>query len=99
MDSKQLLKLYRTFFVLGDEASLKILFELERYGERNFSELKNNLSINPSTLSKKLKILTQFGLIAADKTHDHLRVYYSLHEHQKPLKRVLDSMERLSGDL
>ena len=99
MSEKDLVKLYRTFFILGDSASLKILFELERYGEKTFTELKNNLHINPATLSKKLKILTQVKLIVPDKSHDHLRVFYSLHENQRPLKRVLDSLERLSHDI
>lgn len=99
MSEKELLKLYKAFFVLGDSTSLKILFELERFGEKTFTELKENLSINPATLSKKLKILTKVGLITPDKSHDHLRVFYSLHQHQRPLKRILDSIERLSADL
>ena len=99
MSEKELVKLYRTFYILGDSASLKILFELDRYGEKTFSQLRDNLSINPATLSKKLKILTQVGLIAPDKSHDHLRVFYTLNQHQKPLKRVLDSIERLAADL
>lgn len=99
MNNKEILKLYRTFYVIGDSTNLKILFELERYGEKTFTELKNNLSINPATLSKKLKILTQFGLITPDKSHDYLRVYYSLHNNQKSLKKVLDSIERMSAEL
>ena len=99
MSDKDLVKLYRAFFVLGDSSSLKILFELERYGEKTFTELKNNLGINPATLSKKLKILVQVGLVAPDKSHDHLRVFYSLHDHQRPLKRVLDAIERISHDI
>jgi DNA-binding HxlR family transcriptional regulator len=99
MSEKDIIKLYRTFFVLGDNASLKILFELDRYGEKTFSELRDNLKINPATLSKKLKILTQVGLINPDKTHDHLRVFYTLHKNQRPLKRVLDALERLSTEL
>lgn len=99
MNEKDTLKLYRCFFVLGDMNSLKILFELERYGEKTFTQLRDSLQINPATLSKKLKILTQVGLVVPDKSHDHLRVFYGLHEHQKPLKRVLDSLERLSTDL
>jgi DNA-binding HxlR family transcriptional regulator len=99
MDEKSVVKLYRTFFILGDVSSLKILFELERYGDKTFTELKDNLQINPSTLSKKLKLLTQVGLISPDKSHDHLRVFYSLNQHQKALRKVLDSLERLSTDL
>jgi DNA-binding HxlR family transcriptional regulator len=89
----------RGFFILGDSACLKILYELERYGEKTFSELRDELELNPSTLTKKLKLLVECGLVIADRTHDHLRVYYSINNHRKPLKRFLDSLERLSGDL
>jgi DNA-binding HxlR family transcriptional regulator len=99
MNNRDTLKLYRAFYVLGDNTNLKILFELDRYGEKTFTELKNNLSINPATLSKKLKILTKIGLITPDKSHDKLRVYYTLHNHQKGLKKILESIERLSTDL
>ncbi len=99
MSDKELIKLYQVFFVLGDNTSLKILFELERYGEKTFSQLRDKLQINPSTLSKKLKLLVQFELVAPDKSHDHLRVFYSLHKHQRPLRKVLDSLERLSSEL
>ncbi len=99
MTEKELIKLYRVFHIMGDSQSLKIMFELERFGEKTFTELKDGLSINPATLSKKLKLLTQVGLITPDKSHDHLRVFYTLHEHQRPLKRVLDSLERLATDL
>jgi DNA-binding HxlR family transcriptional regulator len=99
MRDKEKLQLYRTFFIIGDSSCLKILFELERHGEKTFTELKENLGINPATLSKKLKILTKVNLIIPDKSHDHLRVYYALHEHQRPIKRVLDSIERLAIEL
>lgn len=95
----ELVTLERGFYLLGDSACLKILFELDRYGEKNFTELRDNLSINPATLSKKLRLLTEVGLIAPDRTHDHLRVYYSLSQHQKPLRRLLDSFERLAHEL
>ena len=99
MDEQQLVPLYRGFYIFGDAAILKILYELERYGEKNFSELRDELDINPATLTKKLKLLVETGLVAADRTHDHLRVYYAINDHQRPLKRFLDALERLSGDL
>jgi DNA-binding HxlR family transcriptional regulator len=99
MNEKELVNLYKTFFIIGDATVLKILFELDRYGEKTFSQLRDDLNINPATLSKKLKLLVRSGLIAPDKSHDHLRVFYTLHEHQRPLKRVLDSIERLSTEL
>jgi len=99
MSPNQYQLIQRGFFILGDSACLKILYELERYGEKTFSELRDELELNPSTLTKKLKLLVECGLAVADRTHDHLRVYYSINNHRKPLKRFLDSLERLSGDL
>jgi DNA-binding HxlR family transcriptional regulator len=72
---------------------------LERYGEKTFSQLRDELKINPATLSKKLKLLTKAELISPDKSHDHLRVFYNLHLHQKSIKKVLDSLERLSAEI
>jgi DNA-binding HxlR family transcriptional regulator len=99
MVDKEKLQLLRAIYVIGDSSCLKILFELDRYGEKTFTELKDNLGINPATLSKKLKILTKFSLVAPDRSHDNLRVFYSLHEYQRPVKRILDSIERLATDL
>ena len=98
LSQEKLVELYRGFFVLGDSSSMKILFELDRYGEMNFTQLREQLDINPATLSKKLRILTEVGLVSPDRTHDHLRVFYSISQHQKPLRRFLDAFERLSGD-
>jgi DNA-binding HxlR family transcriptional regulator len=99
LDKKTLLQLLRGFYIVGDFSVLKILYELDRYGEKNFSELRDQLDINPATLSKKLKMLIEVGLVSSDRTHDHLRVYYAINNHQKPLRRVLDALERLAGDL
>ncbi|MCA9323830.1 winged helix-turn-helix transcriptional regulator [Candidatus Saccharibacteria bacterium] len=99
MTDEQLLSLLRGFFVFGDASVLKILYELERYGEKNFSELRDQLDINPATLSKKLRLLVEVGLVASDRTHDHLRVYYSINNHRRPLRRVLDAIERLANEL
>ncbi len=99
LTEKQIVVLMRGFFILGDSAVLRILFELERYGEKNFTQLRDQLGINPATLSKKLRLLTEVGLVSADRTHDHLRVYYSINQHQKPLRRLLDAFERLVNDL
>lgn len=99
LNEKQLVSLYRAFFIFGDTASLKILYELDRYGEKNFTELRDELEINPATLTKKLKLLVEVGIVTADRSHDHLRVYYAINNHQKPLKRFLDALERLSSEL
>lgn len=99
LSEKQQLVLLRGFYIFGDSAVLKILYELDRFGEKNFSELRDQLDINPATLSKKLRLLVEVGLVSSDRTHDHLRVYYSINNHQKPLRRLLDAMERLSSEL
>lgn len=96
LEEKDLVKLHRAIFILGDQASLKILFELDRNGDTTFSQLRDRLKINPATLSKKLKILVAIGLITPDRSHDNIRIFYGLHENQKYLKRVLDSIDRLS---
>jgi DNA-binding HxlR family transcriptional regulator len=89
----------RGFYLLGDSTVLKLLFELDRYGEKNFSQLRDQLAINPATLSKKLRLLVEVGLVASDRTHDHLRVYYSINKHQRPLRRFLDALERLANEI
>ncbi len=99
MTEEQIVKLYRSFFLLGDISSLKILFELDRYGEKRFSELRDNLKINPATLTKKLRLLQSADLIVADKSHDLRSVYYSLHRHQKHTKRILDAIQKLSEEI
>ncbi len=99
LSNKQYVDLLKGFVIFGDSTNLKILYELERYGEKNFSELRDSLTINPTTLTKKLRLLVRVGLVATDRTHDHLRVYYSIANHHKPLRRLLDSIERLANDL
>lgn len=99
MNEQQLLALHRGFFIFGDNTVLKILYQLERTGEKNFTELKEQLGINPATLSKKLKILTEIGIIGSDRTHDNLRVYYSIVSHQKTIRKFLDNFERLANEI
>ncbi len=99
MDHKATIQLYRAFYVIGDDVNLKILYELEQYGEKTFSQLRDTLSVNPATLSKRLKILVRFGFVSADKTHDRLRVYYSLHQNQKAIGKILAAIEKLSTEL
>ncbi len=99
LTTEEIITLYRSFFVFGDASTLKILYELERYGKKNFTELKKELGINPATLTKKLKILQDIGLIEADRSQDKLRVYYSIIHLKRPVKRLLDAVERISTEL
>ncbi len=99
LPEKELLSLYRGFYIFGDATCLKILYELQRFGEKNFTELKHGLGVNPSTLTKKLRLLVDADIITADRSRDRLRIYYTINNHHKSLKRFLDAFERLSLDL
>jgi len=101
LSEKELVGILRGFHILGDSTSLKILFELQRYGEKNFSDLRHAIDANPATLSKKLRVLEQSELIVADRTRDRVKVYYSVDEqhHKKSIRRFIDALERLSFDL
>ena len=99
MTEEQIVKLYRSFYLVGDISSLKILFELDRYGEKKFSELRDNLKINHTTLTKKLRLLQSADLIAADKSHDLRSVFYSIHNHHKQTRRILDAFHKLSEEI
>ena len=90
LTEQELLKLYRGFFVFGDPASLKILYLLERAGTKTFTQLKTELSLNPTTLSRRLKLLMQVGLITSESEAGKLNVYYTISAHRKQLKRFLD---------
>jgi DNA-binding HxlR family transcriptional regulator len=96
---KELLALYRVFFLLGDNTSLKILYELDRYGEKSFTELLEHLDTNPGTLSKKLKILEEAGIVSADKTHDKRRVFYAISDHERTVRKLTELIDRLAMDL
>lgn len=99
MKEIELKALLRTFALLGDAPTLKILYLLDRTGEKSFTELKEILRINPTTLSSRLKRLTQAGILEFDRLHDRLHVYYSISDNPKALRRVLDSLERFADDL
>lgn len=99
MNNQELLQLYRSFHLLGDAHILKILYKLDSEGEQTFSELRDGLGINPRTLSSKLTLLKNAEFVSADRTHDRLRVYYSLHLHQRGIKRILDAYERFASEL
>lgn len=49
--------------LLGDEHNLLILFELMKFGEKSFNELKRMTDINAVSLSKKLHLLRCEGIV------------------------------------
>ena len=87
------------FIVLGDATSLKILFLLDRRGSMNFSDIRRNISVNPASLTKKLRTLQDAGLLKNEKTKDNLHVYYSISQHHRHIKRFIDSFEKLAQEL
>ncbi|HMT19202.1 MAG TPA: ArsR family transcriptional regulator [Candidatus Saccharibacteria bacterium] len=89
----------KAFIVLGDATCLKILYVLDRQGEKNFSELKEIIEVNPASLSKKLRVLAEAGILNSDRTHDNLRVYYSIAQHKRQIRKFLESFERLAQEL
>jgi DNA-binding HxlR family transcriptional regulator len=100
MDNDELLAMYRVFHVLGDTHALKILYQLDTYGEQTFSQLRDTLSINPRSLSNRLKKLKALEFIHADSSRDSLRVFYNVHDnHQKSIKKLLDAYERLAVEV
>ncbi|MCA9346060.1 winged helix-turn-helix transcriptional regulator [Candidatus Saccharibacteria bacterium] len=99
LSEEELLIIHRGFYVFGDSTSLKILYELNKFGDKNFSDLRDHLNINPASLSKKLKVLIEVGLVVADRTHDNLRVFYSIGKHRRALRKFLESFEKISKQL
>ena len=59
----QILKTKNVVKIVGDYSNILILYELMNFGEKSFNELKRMTSINPVTLSKKLGLLKQQGLV------------------------------------
>ncbi len=98
-DDPDRLTIMKGFIVLGDSTCMKILYALDRHGDKNFSELKELIEVNPASLSKKLRILSEAGILGSDRTHDNLRVYYSISHHHRAVKKFLDSFERLAQEL
>jgi DNA-binding HxlR family transcriptional regulator len=99
VNKEDFVRLQRSFRVVGDYQTLKILYSLDVYGEQTFSQLRDRLRINPRTLSARLKVLVAMHFVVADRTRDGLRVFYSLDQHHKSISRILDAYERLAADL
>lgn len=89
----------KAFIILGDATCMKILYVLDRHGDKNFSELKEIIEVNPASLSKKLRLLMEAGLLSSDRTHDNLRVYYKIAQHKRQLKKFLEAFEKLAQEL
>ena len=99
MNQQEFLSLQRSFFLLGDRQTLQILYALDTNGEMMFSQLRDELKINPRTLSDRLKRLQKARFIVADTSKDKLRVFYRIDDYPKEISRVLDAYERLATAL
>ena len=69
------LGLHETFALLADKTRLRLLLEL-RAGERNVSDLTDELALPQPTVSHHLMILRQMGTVVSRR--DGKRVFYAL---------------------
>jgi DNA-binding HxlR family transcriptional regulator len=79
--------------IIGDSNNLLILFELMKFGEKSFNELKRMTSINPVTLSKKLSNLKEEGIINSSKCG--IENHYFVTDKAMSYKKLLDYIEQL----
>lgn len=85
----------RIFKAFSDERRLEILEKL-RTGEKNATELMEDMYIGQSTLSHHMKILCESGVVTTDKRGTF--VYYSIsQEGSDQVKEVLDALTKIKG--
>jgi DNA-binding HxlR family transcriptional regulator len=90
---EQLLKTKHISAVIGDVSNILILYELINFGEKSFNELKRMTEINPVTLSKKLRVLKQEGLV--DSHHKGIENHYFVTEDAEQFKPLIKHIEKL----
>jgi DNA-binding HxlR family transcriptional regulator len=82
------------FALFGDRWSLMIVDCLLQKENRRFVEIKAELNCaSPTTLSHKLKKLTEMEIVEKSTGQSHLDVRYSLTEKGQDMKSVIKSMK------
>ena len=79
--------------IVGDASNVLILYELMNFGEKSFNELKRMTDINAVTLSKKLTLLKQDGLV--DSHEIGIENHYAVtdkSEQYRPLIKAIESL-------
>jgi DNA-binding HxlR family transcriptional regulator len=92
-------RIVNTTSIVGDQYNLLIFFELTKFGEKSFNELKRMTQINAVTLTRKLRFLEKEKLI--QKRYSGKEVIYSLTPKAGKLKAVIEGISSLieKGDL
>ena len=92
-------KKHRLIQLLGDYSILMILAELQLYNTLSFNSLKTKVAINPSTLTKKIKILEREGLITHDTDAHGVKHNYTLTKKGELVLPVINCIAKVSGKL
>lgn len=81
--------------LLGRPHSLEILYAIRTQNPRRFTELQSATGINPSTLTQRLRDLTQAGLLLRE-AHNEIppRVEYGLTKKGSELAHIFEAMDR-----
>ena len=81
--------------LLGRPHSLEILYAIQTRNPRRFTELRSATGINPSTLTQRLRELTEEGLLLRE-AHNEIppRVEYGLTKKGSELTRIFEAMDR-----
>lgn len=88
-------KIIQTTSIVGDQYNLLIFFELTKFGEKSFNELKRMTQINAVTLTKKLRGLVDHGLVA--KRNAGKEVMYSLTTKADKFGPIIDDIAKVTG--
>lgn len=86
-------RIVNTTTIIGDQYNLLIFFELTKFGEKSFNELKRMTQINAVTLTRKLRFLEQEKLI--QKRSSGKEVIYSLTPKTNTLKTIIEDISSL----
>lgn len=84
----------RTAMILGTRWTAQILREMLAHGSRRFQDLQDALDgIAPNTLSARLKMLENSGIVEREFYADHPpRAAYVLTEKGKGMKTIINAM-------
>lgn len=88
-------KIVNTIAIIGDQYNLLIFFELTKFGEKSFNELKRMTRINAVTLTRKLKALEENELVT--KRNSGKEVLYSLTRKANKLKPIIEDISDLTS--
>ncbi len=90
---EQIIKTKNIAKIIGDSSNILILYELMNFGEKSFNELKRMTDINSVTLSKKLGILKEQGLVDSHQCGIENRYFITEKSADfRPLIRAIESL-------